>query len=287
MKRGYLYAAVSAVLFGSSGIIIKIAFSEGMDSMSIMLLQYMVSIPVMFFAMAIIDRDTLRINKRNLCHTAVLGIVGNTLMTVFYYGAFNYLDVSVVTILLYTYPIMVFLYSCIIEGNRIGFSKIFALAAAFTGCFLSWGLAGRNIAFSAKGCIFGLLSALFYAFMNIYSEKNMKSLNPLTINFYSIIFSFLFLLVFVSPKTVLERELNVKLGVCIVILAVFCEIIPLTLLYAAIKDIGALKVSIVENLEIPTAMLLSFFVLGESVTLIQVLGAVLVVYSVCSIRKID
>lgn len=48
MKRGYLYAAVSAVLFGSSGIIIKIAFSEGMDSMSIMLLQYMVSIPVMF-----------------------------------------------------------------------------------------------------------------------------------------------------------------------------------------------------------------------------------------------
>ena len=51
-------------------------------------------------------------------------------------------------------------------------------------------------------------------------------------------------------------------------------------------DLG-MKVSIVENLEIPTAMLLSFFVLGESVTLIQVLGAVLVVYSVCSIRKID
>ncbi|CAB1246872.1 DMT family transporter [Clostridium sp. MT-14] len=287
MRKGYLYAVLSAVLFGSCGIIVKITFSEGMDSISILALQYMVAIPVMFFTISVVDKNILKINRQELYHTAVLGILGDTLMTVFYYKAFNYLDVSMVTILLYTYPIMVFFYSSLVEKNSFGSKKIFAVVMAFIGCFLTLGLVNKLASFSVKGCVFGILSAVFYAFMNIYSEKKMKSLNSLTVNFYSIVFSFLSLIVFISPAALFQREFSIKLVICIIILAVFCGIIPLTLLYAAIKDIGALKVSIIGNLEIPTAMLLSFFVLGESVTLLQVFGAAVVIYAVYYIRKVD
>jgi drug/metabolite transporter (DMT)-like permease len=68
------------------------------------------------------------------------------------------------------------------------------------------------------------------------------------------------------------------------ILATLCEIIPLTLLYAAIRNIGSLKVSIISNLEIPTAMVVSFYLLKESVTLLQVAGAVLIILAVYLIR---
>ncbi|MBP2032613.1 drug/metabolite transporter (DMT)-like permease [Clostridium algifaecis] len=287
MKKGYIYSVLSAILFGTCGIIIKIAFAEGADSINILILQYMVSIPIIFLSILITDKNALKIKKSDLCHTAVLGIVGNTFMTVFYYMSFNYLDVSMVTILLYTYPAMVFIYYAIFEKIKIGFNKVFDLAAAFTGCFLALGLTNGIKSFSIKGFACGILAAIFYAFMNIYTEKKMTKINSLTVNFYSIIFSFLSLIIFKSPMKAFEQNLSIKLIICIVILAVVCEIIPLTLLYSAIKNIGPLKVSIIGNLEIPTAMLLSFFILKEPLTLLQVFGAALVIYAVYNIRKID
>ncbi|MCI1945197.1 DMT family transporter [Clostridium luticellarii] len=286
MRKGYLYGALSAVLFGSCGIIIKIAFEEGMDSINILIFQYIISIPIMFFAMLFIDKSMLKIDRKGLYHTAVLGIVGNTFMTVFYYGAFNYLDVSVVTILLYTYPIMVFTYSLVFEKNTLNFNKLCDVLIAFAGCFLTLGLINGVGNFPIKGCIFGILAALFYTFMNIYSEKYMIELNPLTMNFYSIIFSLLSLMVLRFPAQSFKMDLSVQLIVCVIMLAVLCEIIPVTLLYAAIKEIGSLKVSIIGNLEIPTAMLLSFLILGESISWLQVIGAAMVIYAVYNIKKV-
>jgi drug/metabolite transporter (DMT)-like permease len=286
MRKGYLYGALSAVLFGSCGIIIKIAFEEGMDSINILIFQYIISIPIMFFAMLFIDKSMLKIDRKGLYHTAVLGIVGNTFMTVFYYGAFNYLDVSVVTILLYTYPIMVFTYSLVFEKNTLNFNKLCDVLIAFSGCFLTLGLINGVGNFPIKGCIFGILAALFYTFMNIYSEKYMIELNPLTMNFYSIIFSLLSLMVLRFPAQSFKMDLSVQLIVCVIMLAVLCEIIPVTLLYAAIKEIGSLKVSIIGNLEIPTAMLLSFLILGESISWLQVIGAAMVIYAVYNIKKV-
>ncbi len=286
LKKGYIYSVLSAILFGTCGIIIKIAFSEGADSINILTLQYMMSIPIMFLGILVTDRKALKIGKKDLYHTAVLGAVGNTFMTVFYYRAFSYLDVSMVTILLYTYPAMVFIYSVIFEKMEINFNKIFALFATFIGCFLALGLNQGVKTFSIKGITCGILSAVFYAFMNIYTEKKMDKLNPLAINFYSIIFSFLSLVILKFPVEIFKENLNGKLIACIIIIAVFCEIIPLTLLYAAIKSIGSLKVSIIGNLEIPTAMLLSFFILKEPLTPIQIFGAALVIYAVYNIKKV-
>jgi drug/metabolite transporter (DMT)-like permease len=56
-------------------------------------------------------------------------------------------------------------------------------------------------------------------------------------------------------------------------------------MYAALKRIGSLKVSIIGNIESPTAMLLSFFILKENISLVQITGALLVFYGVYIIRK--
>lgn len=287
MKKGYIYSILSAILFGTCGIVIKVAFSQGIDSVSLLILQYLVSIPMMFFYMLIMSKNSFIISKVDLYHTAVLGVIGNTFMTVFYYLAFDYLDVSMVTILLYTYPIMVFIYSAVFEKMKMSFNKIFLLIIAFVGCFLALGLTSGMRIFSIKGIVYGVLSALFYAFMNIYTEKKMGHINSFAINFYSIIFSLIFLIIIKLPYLSFKQNLNTRLVICVLLLAVMCEIIPLTLLYSAIKKIGSLKVSIIGNLEIPTAMFLSVLILREKVTLLQVFGAAMVIYAVYSIRKVN
>jgi len=285
LKKGYIYSILSAILFGSAGLFVKLAFVGGIDSISLLTLQYIIAVPLMFLLMYIFDKKSFRISKIQLLRLAVLGCVGNTFMTVFYYISFEYLPIQMVAILLYTYPLMVFIYSTLFKKSTLSYRKFFAVLLAFLGCVLTLDILSGNFKYSLKGVIFALTCAMFYAFMNIYSEEKLQGLPPLAINAYSTFFSLICLIIYRFPLFVFKGQVTTSLLGYTAILALFCEIIPLTLLYAAIKHIGALKVSIIGNLEIPTAMLVSFFILHEKIGNIQIIGTALVVYAIYSIRK--
>ena len=277
LGKGYIYSIFSAILFGSAGLFVKLASSLGIDSISLLTLQYIIAVPLMFVIIYIFNRESFKVTKEQLLRLAVLGIVGNTFMTVFYYTAYNYLPIQMVAILLYTYPIMVFIYSALFKKNSISYIKIFAVFLAFFGCILTLDILSSQPKYSIKGVIFALICAMFYAFMNVYSEEKLQGIRPLTINAYSTLFSLISLIIYKFPLFVFRGDITKNLLIYTTILAIFCEIIPLTLLYAAIKYIGSLKVSIIGNLEIPTAMLLSFFILHEHIALMQIVGTVLVI----------
>jgi len=285
LKKGYIYSIFSAILFGSAGIFVKLAFIGGIDSISLVTLQYMIAVPVMFIIMYAYNKKSFVVTKIQLLRLAVLGVVGNTFMTVFYYISFNYLPIQMVAILLYTYPLMVFIYSAVFKKEALSYKKISAVLLAFFGCILTLDILSGNFKYSLKGVLFALICAMFYAFMNIYSEEKLQGLEPLAINAYSTFFSLICLMLFKFPLFVFRGEVTGSIFKYIIILALFCEIIPLTLLYAAIKHIGSLKVSIIGNLEIPTAMLLSFFILHEKIVNTQIIGTCLVIYAIYSIRK--
>lgn len=285
LKKGYIYSIVSAILFGSAGLIVKLAYVEGIDAIGLLTLQYIIAVALMFLILFVKSKEDLKVTKKELFRLLVLGVVGNSCMTVFYYSAYSYLPMAMVTILLYTYPIMVFLYTLFFRKGEISRMKTLALVTAFVGCVLALGLLSGGLKYSFKGIIFGILSAVFYAFMNIYSEDKLQNVKPLAINAYSTLFSLISLVVYSFPTFIIKGQVSLNLLGYTAILAVFCEIIPLTLMYAAIKHIGSLKVSIIGNIETPTAMLLSFFVLRENISFTQIVGAVLVFYAVYLIRR--
>jgi drug/metabolite transporter (DMT)-like permease len=285
LKRGYVYSIISAVLFGSAGLIVKLAFLEGTDPIGLLTLQYIIAVTIMFSVIYMKNKRMLRISGNELYHLIILGVVGNTFMTVFYYMSYNYLPMAMVTILLYTYPIMVFIYLFLFRRRSINIKKTMALAYAFVGCILALGAFNSNFKYSSKGIVFGLLAAVFYAFMNIYSENRLGNVQSLTINAYSTLFSLISLIIFRFPLLIFKGEIRPKIIAYTAVLAVLCEIVPLTLMYAALKRIGSLKVSIIGNIETPTAMLLSFLILKENISLIQIVGAALVFYGVYIIRK--
>ena len=279
-----MYAIVSAILFGTAGIFVKLAHNTGLDSVSLLTIQYVIAVTLMFIVAFLKDRKKLHISKKQLFHMAILGAIGNTLMTVFYYMAFEYLPVAMVTMLLFTYPIMVFIYSVFFEKQKVDIRKIAAILCAFLGCVLTLNILSGELKYSMKGIIYGLLAAIFYAFMNLYSEKKLENVDALSINAYSTLFSLITLVVYKWPVFLFKGQIRLDGLTYIIILAVLCEIVPLTLLYAAIKHIGSLKVSIISNLEIPTAIVVSFVILKESVSIMQIIGAVLIFYAVHLIR---
>ncbi|AKN34235.1 membrane protein [Clostridium carboxidivorans P7] len=272
-------------MFGTAGIFVKLSLKIGLDSISLLTVQYIIAVFLMFTTAFITGKEKLNITKIQLIRLSILGVVGNTFMTIFYYKAFEYLPVAMVTMLLFTYPIMVLIYSIIFHKQNLDKRKILVIFMAFLGCLLTLNILVGNFKYSIKGVIFGLLSALFYAFMNLYTEKKLFELDSLSINAYSTLFSLISLLIYRWPTFLFKENIQINALIYVAILAIVCEVIPLTLLYGSIKYIGALKVSIISNLEIPTAMIVSSFILKEQVTYTQVIGALFIVYAVYLIRK--
>lgn len=285
MKKGYIYAVVSALLFGTAGLFVRGAQKTGLDSAELLIFQYIIAVVIMFGFAFYKDSEKLCVTKKQLLHLAVLGIIGNTFMTIFYYNAFEYINVAMVTMLLFTYPVMVFIYSVIFQKQKIDIKKVLAILLAFIGCGLSLNLFSGKMSYSVKGVIFGLLSAVFYAFMNLYSEEKLEQVDALSINAYSTLFSLISIIIYKHPGTLLIDKINSENLIYILILSVVCEIVPLTLLYKAIQYIGSVRVSIIGNLEIPVSILVSVIILREHVSILQIFGTIMIIYSVYIIKN--
>jgi len=206
-------------------------------------------------------------------------------MTVFFYQSFKYLDVAVTTMLLFTYPSMVALASFLVLGKRVSRIKVLSILGTFIGSLLVLDILAKGSSISYLGVAFALLSAVFYAFMNIYAENIVEDLPGLVITFYTTVFSLIVLAVFNSGFIGKLHAVSAPSLVNAALLAFFCEIIPLTLLYEAIKRIGSVSTSIITSIELPASAVIAFVFLGEKLSVIQILGILIVVYCVINLRK--
>jgi drug/metabolite transporter (DMT)-like permease len=250
------------------------------------MLQYIIATFILFLICFIKYRSSMKLSKEMLKKLVIQGVVGNTFMTVFFYSSFKYLDVAVATMLLYMYPAFVAAASFAFMGQKISKIKIAAITGTFTGSLLVLDIFSSSFSLvTIKGIMFGLLAAVFYAFMNIYAEKIVENVPSAVITFYTTIFSlvvlFIFNFSFVHKLSGIATDSIMNAG----LLAFFCEIIPLTLLYSAIKYIGPVSTSIISTIELPASAVFSYFFMNEKMGLIQIGGILLIVYSVIILKR--
>jgi len=284
--NGFIYAVISAIFFGSAGFFIKHGYSQNLSPVELLTLQYIIAVIILFIACFAKYKKSLKLPKKTMVSLVVLGAFGNTLMTVSLYSAMAYLDISVATMLLYTYPAMVATFSFLFYREKILKSKIIAIIGTFAGCLLVINIwAGHSKPISTVGIAFGILSAVAYSFMNLYSNKIVDGLPALVITFYSTLFSLVILLLFnykfVSRLIYMPLNTVANAG----LLAFFCEIIPLTLLYAAIRYIGPMKVSIISTLELPVSAVTAFLTMGEKLLPVQYAGIAIVIFSIIILER--
>lgn len=66
MKKGYIYAILSAVLFGSAGLFVKMSFNTGLSSTSLLIHQYTLAIILMFILLLILDKKDVKLTRHEL-----------------------------------------------------------------------------------------------------------------------------------------------------------------------------------------------------------------------------
>lgn len=283
--KGFLYAIISALFFGSAGLFVKKGYNENFSPVDLLMLQYIIASILLFFLCLIKYRKNLKISKVMFKRLLIQGALGNTLMTVFFYESFKYLDVAVATMLLFTYPAMVAIASFFLNKEKISKTKLLSIGGTFLGCLMVLNLSEKSMKLNMTGVLFALLSAVCYSFMNIYAEKIVTDVPGLVITFYTTIFSLAVLFIFNFGFVHKLSSLTSSSVLNAALLALICEIIPLTLLYEAIKNIGPVLTSIITSLELPSSALLAFIFLHESLSIIQILGIFLVIFCVVKLKN--
>lgn len=283
--KGFIYAIISAIFFGSAGIFVKNGYSSNFTPVDLLMLQYILASIILFIMCFMKYRNKLVLSKVTLKRLIIQGAFGNTLMTVFFYQSFKYLDVAVATMLLFTYPSMVAMTSFFILKKKVSRTKIFSILGTFLGCILILDILAKGSGINQLGVAFALLSAVFYTFMNIYADRIVEELPGLVITFYTTVFSLIVLLVFNFGFVPKIAAVSLPAFTNAALLAFFCEIIPLTLLYEALKRIGPVSTAIITSIELPASAITAFVFLKEKLSIVQILGIFIVVSCVIMLQR--
>ena len=179
----YTFSAIGAgLLWGACGLFTRSLTALGFATWGIVAVRCGIAALAFLLLALITDRGALKIKPRDAWIFVGVGIVSMLFFTYCYFTAIELMEMSTASILLYTAPCFVMLFSRIFFGDRIGVRGIVSLVLCVGGVALVSGIGG---AISAKGFAFGMCSGIGYALFSIFSRAALnRGYKSVTINFY-------------------------------------------------------------------------------------------------------
>ena len=147
---GVLFCLASAAAFGAMGIFGKLAYDEGATVGTLLATRFVLAAALMWLLMASTRARHLRsLAWRDVGIALALGAIGYGAQAGGYFAALERLDASLLSLLIYTYPVMVTVAAVVLGRERASRRTAVALACASGGLVLV--LAGAAGSLDAVG----------------------------------------------------------------------------------------------------------------------------------------
>jgi drug/metabolite transporter (DMT)-like permease len=213
---------------------------------------------------------------------ALLSLTGYGAASVCFFFALAEASPSVVAVLLYTYPAMVAVISAVAYGERFAAGRVFALVLTFAGCALVVGVFSAQPAASLKGVLLGLGAALGYSVFNLLSYRVVGRRSRIVVMTYTFGFSALGVgaLTLLSGGSLSVAEWTPGLWRLLGLIVLVPTFLAVLLYLNGIKRLGPAQAAIISTTEPIFTIALAAAVLHDRLTLVQLLGAALVLAGV-------
>lgn len=275
MHRGVFLAAFSAVLYGSLGYFGSGLMSQGMDISEMLFWRYALSsiliLPFLFF----ISKKKPRFSPKPFVYLTVFGALLYGVGSAFYFESSKSLGTGLAMVIFFAYPAVVVGLSIFV--HRIPLSRIMLasmILIAF-GCVLVAHKDSANV--DSRDVILALISGVAYALYVFYTKELIRRISPLWATFAVCLGStlaFAAYAIFAQEAYLLPN--NMRAWFFVASLSVIGTVLPVLLLLVAMKHISANKAAFISVVEPLTVLAVGKFLLGERVTLIQAIGAFII-----------
>jgi len=281
LKRHPYFLIISgAVLWGLIGIFIKGLQGAGFDSMQIVVIRAISASILLFTYLSFTDRKLLRVNPADLRYFAATGILSMAFFNWCYFTAIQEISISIAVVLLYTAPAFVIILSRIFFKEKITNRKIAALILTITGCSFIAGIApGADISISFRGLLIGLGSGLGYALYPVFAKPAGAKYSPVTITAYTFLFTAIVLLPFSGIHDNIGNLISPGVILYSAGLGLFPTVLAYVLYNKGLAYVEAGNAAIVSTIEPVIAILAGVLLFGESMSLLQASGSLLIITS--------
>lgn len=271
MKNAYFKYILALLLFGTNGIV---ASNISLSSYEIVFLRTMIGSLMLTLIFAITKgRLSILRKRKQLLYLAVSGIALGT-SWIFLYEAYQQIGVSFASLAYYCGPVIVMVLAPILFHERLTTTKGIGFLTVLIGIFLVNGQLAVTGA-SHWGLFCGSISAVMYAVMVIFNKKA-EDITGLENSMLQMFFSFLTVAIFVISKQGLSIRIDASDVLPILILGLLNTGVGCYLYFSSIGRLGVQTVAICGYLEPLSAVVFSVLFLREGMTMIQVIGAALI-----------
>lgn len=275
---GILMVLVSSICFAFVPNSAKIAMEEGSSLFFLIASRYAIGacflLPVFF-----ITKTSFRVPTRLIWRVVVAGFLALCLIAATYH-AVNFLDVGLVLLILYSFPLGVALISHLRGKERISQNQWICMTMVMVGLVIM--IFDGQTKINLYGLAVSFFGLFCFVFFILQSNALAEDIGSSSLNFYLSIsglalLAFLFLL---SPQSMALAMPASDKGVMAIFSNGFFYILSWVLFFEGSRIVGATRASLMACLEPLFAALLAMFFLGQILSVVEWIGFFTVLVSV-------
>lgn len=276
--KGYILGSIAAASYGMNPLFALPLYKAGMDPDSVLFFRYLFAIPLLGIMIKARGRS-FKIQRKETFPLIIMGLlVALSSLTLFL--SYNYMAAGIASTLLFVYPIMVALIMAMVFKEKLALQTIVCMLLALGGIGLLY-KSEDGSTLSLIGTLLVFASSLSYAIYIVgINQTSLKNVATLKVTFYVLLFGLSLFVARLLYSGVLNTPAQWYLWANLLALAVFPTAISFLCTTGAIQYIGSTPTAILGALEPVTAIFFGIAVFGESLTVRESFGLVMIIVAV-------
>lgn len=290
VRMGYLFALVGALLFSAKAIIIKLAYADTatpVDAVTLLALRMMMALPIYLVIGGLAVRERKRSGqslppRRPVVQALLVGLLGYWFASYTDFAGLQFISAQFERLILFTYPLFVVLLGALFFGQKIQMRAVAAILVSYVGLAVIFseklGDGGSDV---VVGASLILCAAVAFALYQLLAKPLIARIGPALFTCIAMsgaamgaVIQF-FLTHPISALAVGERVFLLSL-----MIAIGATVLPSFFLNAALHRISAQANATIGTLSPVMTIALAVAILGEPLTVMDVIGTALVLAGV-------
>lgn len=291
LRVGILCVLLATLGLSLKAIFIKLAYEADVtiDAISILVIRLVLALPFFFLLLLYANKKQpkAKFNSSHLPIFLFLGVVGFYVSAILDFSALAYIPASLERLILFLYPTFVVLISLFVRPSEITRAIIIALLVSYCGVIVVFIEQASEITPEIiKGSLLVFGAAITFAIYTVASVKPINEHGSIRFTAYAM---------FAASGATLAHALGIhgfdvfnkslEIYALILPMAIFSTVLPLILMAEGIKRIGASRTSIIATTGPVITITLAFYLLGETIGVLQTVGSVMIIAGVFFVAR--
>ena len=270
-NKSFIKYIVAHLFFGANGVV---ASYINLNSYEIVFLRTLLG-SALLIALFFLSREKISFhkNKKDLMFIGVSGVAMG-LSWMFLYEAYSQIGVSIASLCYYCGPVIVMILSPFVFKEKLTKSAVLSFVLVVIGIILVNG--GSVEELNHWGVICGFAAAIMYSFMVIFNKKS-KNIVGMENSMIQLVISFITVGIFMGFKQGFAMQIDASSILPILILGLLNTGFGCYLYFSSIGKLPVQTVAVFGYLEPVSAVIFSVIILNESISIYQLIGAVLII----------